>query len=213
MARIPPITEGTLTPAQRRVYDKVVAGPRGGVIGPLRAVLHSPELADRWQALGEYLRFNSSLPLALRELAIICAGRYWNSELEWQVHARVARDTGIAADVIEAIRTATAPSFKNADEAAVYRLTRELLHSGHASDEAYDEVRERLGVEGIVDLVALVGYYSMVAMTLNAHAVPLPSFSSAIEPLSITPERGSLPQPTLLAPAKRADGATVELAG
>lgn len=205
MPRIPPITEATLTPAQRRVYEKVIAGPRGNVIGPLRAVLHSPELADRWQSLGEYLRFSCSLPLNLRELAIICAGRYWNSQLEWQVHARVARDAGVGAEIIEAIRTATAPSFTNAGEAAVYRLTRELLHSAHASDEAYDAVRERFGVEGIVDLVALVGYYSMVAMTLNAHAVPLPDMNGAIEPLPIEQSAGSLPQPTPLAPARTAE--------
>lgn len=212
MPRIPPITEATLTPEQRRVYEKVVAGPRGTVIGPLRAVLHSPELADRWQALGEYLRFNCSLPLALRELAIICAGRYWNSQLEWQVHARVARDAGIAAEVIEAIRTATPPSFKQADEAAVYRFARELLHSGHVSDETYDEVRARFGTAGIVDLTALVGYYSMVAMTLNAHAVPLPDFSTPIEPLPLTQSAGSLPQPTLLAVARQVDRAQAELA-
>lgn len=210
MPRISPITEATLTPAQRRVYEKVIAGPRGNVIGPLRAVLHSPELADRWQSLGEYLRFNCSLPLGLRELAIICAGRYWNSQLEWQVHARIARDAGIAPEIIEAIRTATVPSFNNAAEAAVYGLTRELLHSAHASDEAYDAVRERFGVEGIVDLVALVGYYSMVAMTLNAHAVPLPDTSPAIAPLSIARTAGALPQPTLLAPARLADDATAE---
>lgn len=212
MSRIPPITEATLTPAQRRVYEKVVAGPRGTVIGPLRAVLHSPELADRWQALGEYLRFNSSLPLALRELAIVCAGRYWNCQLEWQVHARVARDAGIDVNILEAIRTASAPQFKNADQAAVYRLTRELLHSAQASDEAYDAIRSRFGTEGIVDLTSLVGYYTMVAMTLNAHAVPLPDFSTAIEPLPVTHVDGSLPQPTMLAPAMLPDGATAELA-
>jgi 4-carboxymuconolactone decarboxylase len=210
LSRIPPISEATLTPAQRRIYEKVISGPRGSVIGPLRAVLHSPELADRWQALGEYLRFNCSLPLAERELAIICAGRYWNSQLEWQVHARIARDAGVAADIIEAIRTASAPQFKNSDQAAVYRLTRELLHTAHATDEAYADVRNRFGVHGIVDLTALVGYYTMVAMTLNAHAVPLPDFASAIEPLPIVSE-DPLPRPTLLAPATLLNGAKAEL--
>lgn len=201
MARIPPISEATLTPAQRRVYDKVVAGPRGAVVGPLRAVLHSPELADRWQALGEYLRFHCSLPLALRELAIICAGRYWNSQLEWQIHARLARDAGIDADIVEAIRTAAPPTFRSADEAAVYRVTRELLHTAHASNEAYDAVYDRFGLNGILDLTALVGYYSMVAMTLNAHQVPLPEFEAAIRPLDIASNADTLPPPTPLAEA------------
>jgi 4-carboxymuconolactone decarboxylase len=202
LPRIAPIAESTLTPAQRRVYEKVIAGPRGAVIGPLRAVLHSPELADPWQALGEYLRFNCSLSLALRELAIICAGRYWNSQLEWQVHARVARDAGITAEVIEAIRTASAPEFNNAEEAAVYRFARELLHHGQTTDDTYDAVRDRFGVVGVVDLTALVGYYSMVAMTLNAHEVPLPEQTTRIAPLPIDRTSGSLPQPTLLAQAR-----------
>ncbi|WP_129781858.1 carboxymuconolactone decarboxylase family protein [Peristeroidobacter soli] len=202
MPRIAPIAESTLTPAQRRVYEKVIAGPRGAVIGPLRAVLHSPELADPWQALGEYLRFNCSLSLALRELAIICAGRYWNSQLEWQVHARVARDAGITAEVIEAIRTASVPEFNNAEEAAVYRFARELLHHGQTTDDTYDAVRDRFGVVGVVDLTALVGYYSMVAMTLNAHEVPLPEQTTRIAPLPIDRTSGSLPQPTLLAQAR-----------
>lgn len=199
MPRIPPISEATLTPAQRRVYEKVIAGPRGVVIGPLRAVLHSPELADPWSALGEYLRFNCSLPLALRELAIICAGRYWNSQLEWQVHARVAQDSGIKDEIIEAIRTATGPDFDDAEQASIYRFARELLHHGQTSDEAYDAVRERYGVVGVVDLTALVGYYSMVAMTLNAHDVPLPEQIARIAPLPIDLIPGSLPRPTLLA--------------
>lgn len=211
MSRIPPISEATLTPAQRRVYEKIVAGPRGSVIGPLRVVLHSPDLADPWQALGEYLRFNCRLPVAERELAIICAGRYWNSQLEWQVHARLAREAGVPADVIEAIRTASAPQFENADQAAVYALTRELLQTAHASDDAYAAVRSRYGIDGIVDLTALVGYYTMVAMTLNAHAVPLPSFTTTIEPLPIATPNNSLPRPTPLAPARIADGAKVKL--
>lgn len=202
MPRIPPINETTLTTAQRRVYEKIIAGPRGSVIGPLRAVLHSPELADPWQALGEYLRFNCSLPLALRELAIICAGRYWNSQLEWQVHARLARDSGITDPIIEAIRTAAVPEFSNADEAAIYRFARELLHHGQTSDEAYEAVHDRFDVVGVVDLTALVGYYSMVAMTLNAHEVPLPEQSARIAPLPVERTAGSLPQPTLLAPAR-----------
>jgi 4-carboxymuconolactone decarboxylase len=202
LSRIPPISEATLTEAQRRVYDKVIAGPRGNVIGPLRAVLHSPELADRWQSLGEYLRFDSCLPFALRELAIIATGRYWNSELEWLVHARLALEAGIAHHTIEAIRTANAPELTSADEAAVYGFARELLHHGTASDAAYDAIRERFGIIGIVELTALVGYYTMVAMTLNAHEVPLPPLPPGISPLEVTRLPGMLPPPTRLAPAR-----------
>lgn len=213
MPRIPPVSEETLTPAQRRVYDKVVAGPRGTVIGPLRAVLHSPELADRWQALGEYLRFNSCLPMALRELAIIAAGRYWNSQLEWLIHARLAHEAGIGEQIIDAIRTSNAPEFKDADEAAVYALTRELLHTGQASDVAYDVVRTRFGTIGVVELTALVGYYTMVAMTLNAHEVPLPSVPTSIQPLNASrASADTLPPPTHLAPGRLVVAARTESA-
>jgi 4-carboxymuconolactone decarboxylase len=201
LPRIPPIAEDSLTPAQREVYEKVIAGPRGSIIGPLRAVLHSPELADRWQSLGEFLRFDSCVPYALRELAIISVGRYWNSELEWLVHARLALEAGISRDVIEAIRVAGAPQFTNADEAAVYLYTRELLQHGNVSEDAYRAIHVRFGTVGTVELTGLVGYYTMVAMTLNAHEVPLPSLATPIPPLA--PARtSSLPQPTPLAPGR-----------
>ena len=185
MSRIPPVSEHSLTPEQRLVYEKVVSGPRGTIVGPLRAVLHSPELADRWQALGEYLRYLSVVPVALRELAIIAVGRHWNCQLEWRIHAPLARDAGITERAIEAIRAAHAPQFADPMEASVYELTRELLSGGCASDAAYGEVRAHLGTQGIVELVALVGYYSMVAMTLNAHQVPLPETAPTVEPLCV----------------------------
>jgi 4-carboxymuconolactone decarboxylase len=203
LPRIPPISEESLTDAQRRVYDKVVAGPRGTVIGPLRAVLHSPELADRWQSLGEYLRFDSCLPLALRELAIITVGRYWNSELEWLVHSRLALDAGISDDVIESIRTASSPTFADSDQAYVYNFARELLQYGNATDDTYGAVRDRLGTVGIVELTAIIGYYTMVAMTLNAHDVPLPQLATPIPPLQdLSGQR--LKEPTALPPAQLA---------
>lgn len=211
MPRIPPISEESLTDAQRRVYDKVVAGPRGTIIGPLRAVLHSPELADRWQSLGEYLRFNSCLPVALRELAIITVGRYWNSELEWLVHARLALEAGIANDVIESIRTASPPAFADAEQAYVYDFARELLQYGNATDDTYAAVRDRLGTVGIVELTAIIGYYTMVAMTLNTHEVPLPQWSTPIPPLgSISGQRPQVP--TALPPAQLATPKQVERA-
>jgi len=202
LPRIPLITEETLTPAQRLVYDKILAGPRGVVVGPLRAVLHSAELADRWQALGEFLRFKSCLSLALRELAIIAAGRHWNSEVEWLIHAQLALEAGICKDVIAAIREAEAPQFQDPDEFAVYELARELLHYGQASDATYDRVRQRFGTVAIVELTALVGYYTMVAMTLNAHEVPLPKATSELAVLPVRRTEGKLTLPTRLAVAQ-----------
>jgi 4-carboxymuconolactone decarboxylase len=163
-----------MTKAQRAVFDKIVSGPRGALVGPLRAALHNPSLADRWQALGQVLRFETCLPDTLNELAILVAARHWNSELEWTIHAGEARRAGLDADVIEALRVGKLPVFAQEEEREVYEFSRELLESGRIGDTAYDALLNRWGVLGTVELTALVGYYSMVAMTLNAHHIPLP---------------------------------------
>jgi 4-carboxymuconolactone decarboxylase len=203
LPRIPPVSVDSLTPAQREVYERIIAGPRGTVVGPLRVLLHSPALADRCQALGEYLRFGTVIPALLRELTIIVVGRRWNCQLEWLIHAPLAYEAGLSQEVIEAIRTAQAPEFADDDQAAVYELTRELSAFGRISDEVYDEVHALLGTEGAVELIALIGYYSMVAMTLNSHHVPLPQPEQTVVPLSICAAQQGLVAPTALVPAKR----------
>ena len=120
----PPADE--MTPEQRRVHDAIVAGPRGTVIGPLRAVIHNPELAERWSALGEILRFGTSLPKRLNELAIIVTGRRWTSQIEWWVHARAAAAAGLPEAAIEAIRVGEPPEFDEPDDALVYEFARQL---------------------------------------------------------------------------------------
>lgn len=173
--RIAMISPETLSPAQREVYDKIVAGPRGVVVGPLRVVLHSPQLADRWQALGEFLRYRTQLPAVVSELAIIMVGRYWNSQVEWFIHSAIAVESGVPVDVVEAIRTAQTPVFMDARDLAVYEYARELLEFGHVSDASYARATEAIGAVALVELTGLLGYYTMVAMMLNAHEVPLPT--------------------------------------
>ena len=163
-----------MTPEQRRVYDAVVSGPRGVVVGPLRAALHSPELAERWQQLGEHLRFKLTIPMKLRELAIIVTARRWNSQLEWLIHADAARKAGLAEAVIAAIHRGESPQFEDADEAAIYEFAREIQERGQVSEPLYRRVAERWQALGVVELTALIGYYTMVSMTLNAHEIPLP---------------------------------------
>lgn len=173
--RIPlPASREELDDAQRAVWDKVVAGPRGQVIGPLRAAIHNPELAARWSAMGEALRFNTSLPKRLSELAICVTGRRWSSQVEWWVHARAAVQVGIAPAILDAIREGRAPAFADAQEALVYDFARDLQQDGRVAYATYAAARDAFGVKGVVELTALVGYYTMVSMTLNAHGVPLP---------------------------------------
>lgn len=181
MSRIPLPPPEELTPEQRRVYDAVVAGPRGTVIGPLRAAIHNPELADRWQQLGEVLRYNTSLDPRHKELAIIVTARRWNSQIEWHVHAAAAAKAGLDEYVIEALKIAQAPEFEDEADAAIYEFAREIQASGQVSDAAYKAVYKTLGTVGVVELTALIGYYTMVSMTLNAHKIPMPE--GAPEPL------------------------------
>lgn len=181
--RIPlPASREELDEAQRAVWDKVVAGPRGQVIGPLRAAIHNAELAARWSAMGEALRFNTSLPKRLSELAICVTGRRWSSQVEWWVHARVAAESGIAPAILDAIREGRPPVFAQPDEALVYDFARCLQQDGRVPDGTYHAAREAFGVRGVVELAALIGYYTMVSMTLNAHGVPLPDGEA--EPLA-----------------------------
>lgn len=171
--RIPLPERGQMSREQQKVYDDVVQGPRGTMVGPLRAVIHSPELADRWQRLGEFVRYRTVLPEDLKELAIVVSAKRWNSEVEWGVHARVAREAGVAEHVIDAIRDGNEPRL---DESAaeIYEYARQLQTFGEIEDETYRAVRRRWGDQGIVELTAVIGYYTMVAMMLNAHRVPLP---------------------------------------
>ena len=193
---LPAITE--MTPEQQRVYEKVVNGARGRMIGPLRAAIQSPELAGLWSDLGEFLRFRTCLPPRLNELAIITVGRRWAAQIEWWVHARTAIEVGLPGSVVEHIRALTPPVFDQRADYEVYEFSRELQTTGQVSDATYAAVLRRWGARGVVELTAVIGYYTMVAMTLNAHRIPVPD---AHEPL---PEVGSLVE---LPSSRLSDGA------
>jgi 4-carboxymuconolactone decarboxylase len=174
VARIPLVEADTLTPEQRGVYERILAGPRRAVVGPLRAVLHNPQLAEHWQQLGACVRYGTTLPQRLKEIALLVTARRWYAELDWQIHEPEARKAGVPEEIIDAIRTASAPAFSDPADREIYTFVRELQETGRVSDAAYRAVHERHGTVGIVELTALIGYYTMVAMTLNAHEVTLP---------------------------------------
>ena len=168
------------------------------LVGPLRAALHNPVLADRWQRLGQVLRFETSLPTRLSELAILVTARRWNSCLEWAIHARDADRAELDATIIEAIRLCQAPDFGDDDAAReVYEFSRRIVQTGDVPDPAYGAIVARWGEVGAVELTAVIGYYSMVAMTLNVHRIPLPEGVTASLPGS----------PDLLAELPGPDGA------
>lgn len=176
--RIPLLSTETMSAEQRRVHDSIVGGRRGKIVGPLRAALHVPALAEPWSALGQHLRYGTILPPRVSELAILVTARRWTCQLEWWAHAPVAEDAGLPAAVIEAIRLGEPPPIEDADDALVYEFVRQLHQSGQPREALHAQVMARWGVEGVVELTALAGYYTLVAMTLNAHALAPPDQSA-----------------------------------
>ena len=174
MSRIPLPKENELDDVQRKVYDEIKAGRRGAVLDLFMMLMHNPALADRAQRLGVLLRYDTSLETRLSELAVLTTAKHWNSSYEWHFHEQEARAGGLAEDIIDALRAGEVPIFKNADEAAVYAYAREILDNRHASDETYRTALDLFGKAGMVELTCLIGYYCMIAMTLNEHGVPLP---------------------------------------
>src|SRR4051812_32935708 len=174
MPRITLPAPETMDADQRRDYDKGVSGPRGKGQGPPRAALHNPELADRWQALGELLRYRTTLAPRQSELAILVTGRACRSPFEWYAHRLEAEKAGIETPVIEAILAERLPDGLSEDEAAIVRVATELNRMRSVSDATYADALARFGARKVVELIALVGYYTMVSLTLNAHEIPLP---------------------------------------
>lgn len=161
--------------AQRRVYQSIAAGPRGGVRGPFNALLRSPELADRVQRVGEYLRFGSSLPARLNELAILINARFWGSKYEWYAHRPMAENGGLAPAVADDLARNKRPAGMQADETVVYEFCT-ALHTTHAVDDAlFERAVAMLGERGVMDLIGVSGYYTLVSMVLNVAEIPLPA--------------------------------------
>ena len=159
---------------QREVAALISAGPRGEVRGPFIALIHNPALARHLQALGEHLRWKGKLPPKLTELAVLVTARRWTCQHEWFVHSQLARKAGLSDAAISAIAEGREPPL-DADEAAVYAFSREAHATGRVGDAAFDNVRNRFGLDGAAELLALNGYYSMMAMVLNSAGLPLPN--------------------------------------
>ncbi|MBM3644412.1 MAG: carboxymuconolactone decarboxylase family protein [Alphaproteobacteria bacterium] len=174
MSRLAPLDPARLDPEQKKVADAIVSGPRGGLRGPFEPWLRSPVLADRAQKLGEYCRFNNSLPKDLSELAICLVGRHFKAQFEFYAHARMAREAGLSAEIIEAVRTRRTPPFGREVERVIYDFVTEYLETNRVAEPNYRRAIEAFGEKGVVDLVGVCGYYMLVSMTLNVFDVKLP---------------------------------------
>jgi len=173
--RFPQLTEATMTARQREAYQGIVSGPRKGAAGPFNALLRSPDVADRVQRVGEYVRFHSTIPAALNELAILITGRFWGAQYEFWAHSRLARTAGLPDAIIDAVAEGRRPSPMSDDERVVYDFCTELFRDKAVSDAAFRAVVDRFGEQGVIDLIAASGYYSIVSMVLNVDRHPLPA--------------------------------------
>ncbi|MCF1469602.1 carboxymuconolactone decarboxylase family protein [Agrobacterium vitis] len=160
-----------MSPAQQSVAEEAKSGRRGHIPAPLRAWIHSPELGARAERLGEFVRYNTELGADLSELAILVVARDWGAIFEWDAHKREALKAGIEPHVIEAIRTRTTPAFPSDKARIVYCYTKTLLETRFIPSPLHDEAVTALGQAGLAELVGVVGYYTFVAMTLNAFEI------------------------------------------
>jgi 4-carboxymuconolactone decarboxylase len=173
--RLPPLPIEQLSPEQRLVAQSIEAGPRRSLGGPFHAWLRSPVLADRLQKVGEYVRFDNILPRRLSEFAILITARHWTAQFEWYAHHPLALAAGLDPAIAAAVALNQAPEPLQDDERALYGFATELHRTGRVGDAAYAEALARLGEQGVVELIAICGYYSLVAMTLNVAEVALPA--------------------------------------
>ena len=171
MTRMPNFSPESMTDAQRRVYDVVLAGPRGVVRGPVQVWLQNPGLAEHAQALGAYCRFHTTLPPRLSELAIIVTAVHWRAGYEWRSHMPMAVAAGLPQAVADAILAGTPPPFAGEDEAVVHRFATELLDVHAVSQPTWDRAQSVLGTHAVIDLVGVLGYYALISMTIKAFEI------------------------------------------
>jgi 4-carboxymuconolactone decarboxylase len=171
--RMPPLPAGKMTDAQRKAAAEMIAGPRKGVKGPFIPLLRSPELMDRLQKVGEYLRFQSSLEQRISELIMLIVSRDWTQHFEWFVHVPLGRKAGISEDTVAALAEGRRPSGMSEDEELAYDFCVELLRNKGVSETTYRRAVIKFGENGVIDMIGVAGYFTTVSMVMNvAHSPP-----------------------------------------
>jgi 4-carboxymuconolactone decarboxylase len=173
--RFAPLVYSQMTPAQKTMFEHLISGERRGASGPFNVLLRSPEMGDLAQEFGAAMRFHSSIPSRLNEMAIIITARHWTSQYEWYAHRRAAQQAGLGQSIIDAIAAGKRPSAMKPDEDAVYTFVTELLTTKQVSDKTFATTKALFGERGIVDLIGVSAYYQLVSMLLNVDRYPLPA--------------------------------------
>lgn len=172
--RMPPIPADRLTEAQKKAIEEFKAARSQDISGPFVPLLRSPEVMSRARAMGDYLRFKSSLPPRLSEFVILLTARRWTQQYEWNAHQPLALKGGLNGEIVEAIAAGRRPERMGGDEEAVYSLIDELQRNQSVSDVTYAQAVAAIGEHGLIDAIGIAGQYTMLAMVLNTARTPLP---------------------------------------
>ena len=170
--RLPKLSPEQYSPRQRELADRIAA-KRGQVRGPFLCWLYSPELGDRVESLGTYVRFDCSLSERLREFGLLIAARYWDAQDSWQAHEDKALGAGLPRAVIQAVAEKRAPVFEAEDEKVFYQFCKELLETHFITDDTFAAAQRLFGNNGVVDIVGCLGTFTMMSFCLNAFQVDL----------------------------------------
>jgi 4-carboxymuconolactone decarboxylase len=185
--RMPAIPEAQMSPDQKRVMDEIAAGPRGRIGGPFIPLMRSPELMNRLQKVGEYLRFQNTVGLRNSEFAVLIVARHWSQPIEWAIHRPIAEKEGVLPATCDAIAEGRRPDNMTDDETLIYNVLEELRNNRSLSDPTYAQLLKRFGEQGVIDLVAHYGYYSLLAMTMNVARTAVPENGTAVAGLKTIP--------------------------
>lgn len=183
--RFAPLTWDAMSAEQKAMVQHILSSGRTSLGGPFNVMLRSPGMGDLAQAIGAQVRFHSSLPPRLNELAIILTARLWSVQYEWNAHRRSAAQAGVSEDTIQAIANGKRPAKMPADETVVYNFVSELLKNHSVSDATFAAAKNQLGERGVADMMFAVGYYQLVGILLDVDRYPLPAGTTAeLKPLA-----------------------------
>lgn len=178
------LTFDEMTNEQREVANTILNGPRKSMDGPFNALLRSPDLANRFQSIGAYVRFNSPLPPDVRELLILLVARHWTAHFEWFAHRQIALDVGLDESICDAIALNKRPLGMSPAQEVAYSFASSLLTAGRVDDNMFARAVSILGEQGVVDVVGAIGYYTTVSFFLNVDCYPVPPHPNPLPSLA-----------------------------
>jgi len=175
MPRLDTLDPEQLNDAQREVYDAIQSGPRGKMplVGPFAVWVRSPTIGNAVQTLGGVARFGTDLTEDVKEVAICTVGAHYHAKFEFAAHARLARNAGVDSEAVDALQAGAAPSFPNDEQATAHAVAKQLVEQHRIQDETYAKAVDLFGEARLIELVSIIGYYTLVSFTLNAFEVPL----------------------------------------